>query len=172
MIHSEQLTDGQYWIYNLLFILVQEKGTLFKTEAIKNILWFFNKNQKLWLLTSNKQNWLLWLKEYISGTIGHYSHHQTKTNRPLTYFFIWLPPEFLPVSGPLSSKGLGFFTSEAPPPFQPNSWDVTSQQNAIRKQRGWVMRLVRGVLPCSEVTKKQVISDSGRSIPNSFNKWV
>ena len=50
-----------------------------------------------------------------------------------------------------SSKGLGFFMSEAPPLSQLNSWDETSEQNAVRKQRGWVMILVKGgVLPCSE----------------------
>ena len=55
------------------------------------------------------------------------------------------------------SKGLGFITPEAPPPFQLNSWDMTSEQNAVRKQRGWVMRLVggEGVLPCSEVRRKR-----------------
>ena len=42
-----------------------------------------------------------------------------------------------------SSKGLGFYTSEAPPLSQLNSWDMTSEQNTVRKQRGWVMRLVR-----------------------------
>ena len=46
--------------------------------------------------------------------------------------------------------------SEATPLSQLNSWDMTSQQNAVRKQRGWVMLLVRGgVLPCSEWTKKE-----------------
>ena len=46
--------------------------------------------------------------------------------------------------------------SEAPPLSQLNSWDVTSEQNAVRKQRGWVMILVRvEVLPCSELTKKE-----------------
>ena len=47
-------------------------------------------------------------------------------------------------------------TSKAPPLSQLNSWDKKSEQNAVRKQRGWVMRLVRGVvLPCSEVRKKE-----------------
>ena len=35
----------------------------------------------------------------------------------------------------LSSKGLGFFTSEAPPLSQLNSWNVASEQNAVRQQR-------------------------------------
>ena len=42
-------------------------------------------------------------------------------------------------SSHLSSKSLGFFTSEAPPLSQLNSWDVTSEQNVVRKQRGWVI---------------------------------
>ena len=45
-----------------------------------------------------------------------------------------------------SSKGLGFFTSKAPPLPQLNSCYVTSELNAVRKQRGWVitMRMQQG----------------------------
>ena len=35
----------------------------------------------------------------------------------------------------LSSIGLGFFGSDAPPLFRLNSWDVTSQQQCIMKQK-------------------------------------
>ena len=58
-----------------------------------------------------------------------------------------------------SSKGLGFFRSEAPPLSQLDSWDMTSEQNAVRKQRGWVIRLERGVcyLAVSE-QKREILS--------------
>ena len=46
----------------------------------------------------------------------------------------------------------GLFVAEAPLLFLLNSWDVTSELNAVRKQRGQVTKLV---LPCSKVRKRE-----------------
>ena len=39
---------------------------------------------------------------------------------------------------------MSFFGAKAPPLFLLNSWDKTSELNAVRKQRGLVTKLVRG----------------------------
>ena len=80
------------------------------------------------------------------------------------FFLMWSllwPPSMVYISLNNAVVRVWFFTSEAPPPFQLNRWDLTSQQNAARKQRGCVMRLVRG--GCYLVPKKR--KKEGKCLP-------